>query len=148
MDTSEPIATSLVDLRELKLAHAMHLLTDPTRPICQYEIPGGGECRDRECQDVHPSRMQGSEPSGTHLRSSFNFTYVYIAPPHNSLPHSHYSGSLPTDEETAKFLYARLAQHNCSFTDLKRALEDVRQRSPTKSIDERVSAALVAVGVQ
>lgn len=45
------------DLRPLKLAVASRAL-DPSKVICQYEIPGGGVCRDEGCQDIHPSRLQ------------------------------------------------------------------------------------------
>jgi len=60
----------LPDLRPLKLATASRLL-DPSKRICQYEVPGGGVCRDEGCEDVHLSRIAGqggrggAEPSGT-----------------------------------------------------------------------------------
>ncbi|KAI9510600.1 hypothetical protein F5148DRAFT_1178439 [Russula earlei] len=31
--------------------------------ICQFEVPGGGECRDRSCGDMHLSQFQ-MEPNG------------------------------------------------------------------------------------
>jgi hypothetical protein len=49
---------------------------DPSKQICQYELPGGGICRDEGCQDVHLSRgLDGAnvddvEPSGTWLLCS------------------------------------------------------------------------------
>ncbi len=32
--------------------------------ICQFEVPGGGECRDAACGDIHLSLLQ-AEPHGT-----------------------------------------------------------------------------------
>jgi hypothetical protein len=38
---------------------------DPERRICQFEIPGGGVCRDDECEDLHIEReLETWEPSG------------------------------------------------------------------------------------
>jgi hypothetical protein len=31
--------------------------------ICQYEVPGGGECRDKACEDVHWNLLE-VEPNG------------------------------------------------------------------------------------
>ncbi|KAI0916831.1 hypothetical protein AcW2_007118 [Taiwanofungus camphoratus] len=67
--TSNLNSTACIDLTELKMAHARQLLTNPSTRICQYEVPGGGECRDRDCQDVHLSRLHSVEPSGTHVSS-------------------------------------------------------------------------------
>lgn len=71
--TSEthPHLPSLVlpDLQPLKLATVMKHL-DPSKQLCQYEVPGGGVCRDEGCDDVHLSRLRmyvdgdALEPSG------------------------------------------------------------------------------------
>jgi hypothetical protein len=54
----------LPDLRPLKFASTIRLL-DPYKRVCQYEVPGGGVCRDTECDDVHLSRIGAEgEPSG------------------------------------------------------------------------------------
>ena len=38
---------------------------DPDRRICQFEIPGGGVCRDDKCEDIHIEReLETWEPSG------------------------------------------------------------------------------------
>jgi hypothetical protein len=55
-------------LKPLKLVTAIKLL-DPLKRICQYEVPGGGVCRDEGCDDVHLNRIAGPgtgglEPSG------------------------------------------------------------------------------------
>ena len=60
------------NLKPLRLATVSKLL-DPLRPICQYEVPGGGICRDAGCADVHLNLLTGCdgsggvEPSGTSL---------------------------------------------------------------------------------
>ena len=41
-----------VDLGPLKLATAIKQL-DPSKRICQYEVPGGGVCKDASCDDIH-----------------------------------------------------------------------------------------------
>lgn len=55
----------LPDLQPLKLAVTSKLL-DPSKRVCQYEIPGGGVCRDEGCEDIHPSRIVGGSSSGGH----------------------------------------------------------------------------------
>jgi hypothetical protein len=54
----------LPDLKPLKKAASFKAL-DSSKQICQYELPGGGVCRDEGCQDVHLSRGDDIEPSGT-----------------------------------------------------------------------------------
>jgi hypothetical protein len=55
-----------LNLEALKSA-AIGKVLHPFKRICQYEVPGGGTCRDEGCDDVHLSRLQGEtvEPSGT-----------------------------------------------------------------------------------
>lgn len=51
-------------LRSLKMATLSRSL-DPDRRICQFEIPGGGVCRDDNCEDLHIEReLETWEPSG------------------------------------------------------------------------------------
>ena len=51
-------------LRSLKMATLFKSL-DPDRRICQFEIPGGGVCRDDKCEDLHIEReLETWEPSG------------------------------------------------------------------------------------
>ncbi|KAJ7644213.1 hypothetical protein FB45DRAFT_291247 [Roridomyces roridus] len=62
--TSLPSSLSSVlplpDLTPLKLT-----ALDPAKRICQYEVPGGGICRDAGCNDLHLSRLEGAqEPNG------------------------------------------------------------------------------------
>jgi len=51
-------------LRSLKMVTIFKSL-DPDRRICQFEIPGGGVCRDDECENLHIEReLETWEPSG------------------------------------------------------------------------------------
>ncbi|KAG2033787.1 hypothetical protein BDR03DRAFT_656746 [Suillus americanus] len=65
------------DLKPLKLATLQCALgqvsaSDSGLRVCQYEVPGGGVCRDKDCNDLHLSRLV-SEPSGTYSLCFFNF---------------------------------------------------------------------------
>jgi hypothetical protein len=74
--SSSILPLQLPDLKALRLATNIKLL-DPSKTVCKYEVPGGGECRDESCDDVHLSRIVGGdvagvrremlEPSGTSL---------------------------------------------------------------------------------
>ena len=70
------------DLKHLK-AVAIHkwLETNTSKCLCPYEVPGGGECRDRDCQAVHPSKLAAIEPSGTHPYHSSMVAYHLIFSP-------------------------------------------------------------------
>ena len=64
--SSSPIL--LPDLKALKeavlhrsLAHLTRRSTDLR--VCPYEVPGGGVCRDKDCRELHLSRI-AKEPSG------------------------------------------------------------------------------------
>jgi hypothetical protein len=59
------------DLKPLKLATLQRTLGrltafDSGLRVCQYEVPGGGVCRDKACNDLHLSRLV-SEPNGMFL---------------------------------------------------------------------------------
>lgn len=136
--SSSPRNTT-IDLRDLKTAHAKSLLTDPSRPICQYEVPGGGECRDSECESIHLSRLPTAEPSGT-SRALRPRMLTPMPPP----------GSR-ADEETAHYLYARFAvpaRSGAGVKEIKDALVNIRARSPAKAFDNRVAEAVSALGLR
>lgn len=65
-----PAYSTFPNLKPLRLATVSKLL-DPLKPICQYEVPGGGICRDAGCADIHLDLLTGHdgtggvEPSGT-----------------------------------------------------------------------------------
>jgi hypothetical protein len=51
--TIESVSGELLpSLKALKLATIAHRL-DPSKRICQYEVPGGGVCRAMDCEDAH-----------------------------------------------------------------------------------------------
>ncbi|PCH39993.1 hypothetical protein WOLCODRAFT_162011 [Wolfiporia cocos MD-104 SS10] len=110
--TSNPRSASTAYIQALKMAHASYLLTDPNRRICQYEVPGGGECRDQQCEDIHLSRAPSAEPSDDEI--------------------SRYLYALAVLSRGPKY----------SIEDLKATLQETRQRDPMKSFDDRISAAL------
>lgn len=62
-------STFIPDLQPLREA-AFSRRLDPSKRLCQYEVPGGGTCRDENCLDLHLSRLgevnhlKSVEPSG------------------------------------------------------------------------------------
>ncbi|KAF9524287.1 hypothetical protein CPB83DRAFT_861548 [Crepidotus variabilis] len=61
-DTSSRVSSFIPDLRPLRLlSYSKHL--DTSKRLCQYEIPGGGTCRDDNCEDVHLSKLGSDGPS-------------------------------------------------------------------------------------
>jgi len=55
-------------LRQAALQRSLGQLLagDSGRRVCQYEVPGGGVCRDSSCEDLHLSRLAG-DPTDTEL---------------------------------------------------------------------------------
>ena len=54
------------NLQNLRMQAAARRMTDNSSRnarICQFEVPGGGECRDTTCGDIHLSQLQ-VEPNG------------------------------------------------------------------------------------
>ena len=54
------------NLQNLRMQTAARRMTDKSSEnarICQFEVPGGGECRDKTCGDLHLSQLQ-VEPNG------------------------------------------------------------------------------------
>ncbi|KAH8114425.1 hypothetical protein DFH11DRAFT_1594301 [Phellopilus nigrolimitatus] len=50
--------TVIPDLRPLRVAvMAREASSDLGRRVCQYEVPGGGVCRDKTCTDMHLSDL-------------------------------------------------------------------------------------------
>jgi len=49
------------NLQNLRMQAAARRMTDNSSEnarICQFEVPGGGECRDTTCGDIHLSQLQ------------------------------------------------------------------------------------------
>lgn len=108
-------------LRSLKMVTLFKNL-DPDRRICQFEIPGGGVCRDDKCEDLHIEKeLEIWEPSD-------NDTAQYL------------SEALVTSKQD---------QRPRTPTDVKEALEETRTRQETKGLgfEDRISAALSILGV-
>jgi hypothetical protein len=75
-DTSHDPSTALVDINSAQVANLrsgqvinnlalINVLVDPNQRLCQYEVPGGGKCRDATCTDVHLDRLLHSATTGT-----------------------------------------------------------------------------------
>jgi hypothetical protein len=50
-----------LNLKQLKMQAAARRLRESqleNARICQFEVPGGGECRDADCGDVHLSQLE------------------------------------------------------------------------------------------
>lgn len=69
------------DLKPLKRTAVMKYLSDNSARVCQYELPGGGECRDKNCESVHLSRLSTVEPSGMSIFTSTQVANLFIASP-------------------------------------------------------------------
>jgi hypothetical protein len=50
-------------------------LVDPKKQLCHFEVPGGGECRDAECEDVHLDRLVLA-PSGASAALGARFPLI------------------------------------------------------------------------
>lgn len=113
----------LPDLRPLKLAIASKSL-DPSKRLCHFEVPGGGVCRDAECQDVHLSRM-----GNNHGLYQFE----------------------PSDEDTADYLSTALPASwltvfgSSLVIKIITALQQARHDKPSLVFEERVARALAAL---
>ncbi|KAJ3995701.1 hypothetical protein F5050DRAFT_254930 [Lentinula boryana] len=116
--SASPFASLLSALHSLRLATVSQLL-DPYKRICQFEVPGGGFCRDLSCEDFHISRIAGTS------------TGPVIAE--------------PSDQDTAKYLSSALpnrwttAYGSSLSSRIMAELEDVRVNHPTITLEERVT---------
>ncbi|KAI0373745.1 hypothetical protein BV20DRAFT_673423 [Pilatotrama ljubarskyi] len=121
-----------IDLEPLKQSAVMKFLSSGSGRICQYEVPGGGECRDQNCEDVHLSRLSTVEPSG-------RFYAPVCRPP--------FTG--PIDEDTAQFLCSSIpVGPRYGVKAFRDALDVARLRHPTMSFDARVQEALSSLGLR
>lgn len=51
-----------IDLRPLKQTAVLKFLSDNSRQVCPYEH--SGECRDKNCENLHLSHLSTIEPDG------------------------------------------------------------------------------------
>jgi len=98
---------------------------DPSKQLCQYEVPGGGVCRDEGCDGVHLSRLP-MDIDGEALE--------------------------PSDQETANFLLGAMpfewqSKNHVTLGKMIAALSLVRQSSSlmTLSFEDRVRRALLVL---
>jgi len=115
---------ALPNLQPLQLATWAKML-NPTRRLCQYEVPGGGTCRDDGCHDVHLSKLEGE------------------------------MGTIePSDEDTAQYLFnvisdSWLQQHHIiSSSRILSALQQIYQQTLHTPLrfEDRVTQALDTLG--
>ncbi|KAJ7761580.1 hypothetical protein DFH07DRAFT_421926 [Mycena maculata] len=112
----------LPNLKPLELATCSAL--DPGKRICQYEVPGGGVCRDAGCEDVHLSRLGREGGAGV---------------------------VEPSDSDTAEYLYGLLpstwlTKHGIGVPGIGAALKQARDSNNGLVFEERVARALAALG--
>ncbi|SJL07562.1 uncharacterized protein ARMOST_10912 [Armillaria ostoyae] len=128
------------DLRPLKTVTATKLL-DPSKRICQYEIPGGGICRDVGCDDVHPSRLSNQQSSPGQSVDPSGEWFMICTP----------VGSRDgvVDEDTAAYLCAVVALPlGVDASKIVGILEKLRLEHPAMVFDERVSRTLEILSTQ
>ncbi|KAJ7025330.1 hypothetical protein C8F04DRAFT_1269221 [Mycena alexandri] len=112
----------LPNLLPLKLATCSAL--DPGKRVCQYEVPGGGVCRDGRCEDVHLSR-DGREGGEGVVEPSDADTAEYLA---KTLP----------SEWVTKHAGGRAGR-------IAAALQEARMKSTGLVFEERVARALAGL---
>jgi len=114
------------DLKPLRLSVLGRRL-DPSKRLCQYEVPGGGTCRDEGCEDVHLSRLEGANSAGL---------------------------VEPTDAETADYLFSIMpgswfSTHKVhSPSRILEALQQVHHMAANDplGLEDRVAQALMLIG--
>ncbi|PIL22807.1 hypothetical protein GSI_15502 [Ganoderma sinense ZZ0214-1] len=120
LPSSAPVAGSSVhansvadiDLKPLKQIAVLKYLSDPQGRVCQYDI--SGECRDKDCENIHLSRLSTVEPSGTSASALPHVANLFIAcPPISSHPLSLSSPSPPADICPAP-LQTRTLRNSCA----------------------------------
>ncbi|KZP33404.1 hypothetical protein FIBSPDRAFT_943227 [Athelia psychrophila] len=118
-------SSTLPDLKSLKTAVSFKTL-DPSKQICQYELPGGGVCRDAGCQDIHLSRVADGDGMNAE----------------------------PNDEDTAEYIYDNLPAVDVPSSWLTQGRETVvaaiqeelrAWHSTGKTYEERVAATLATL---
>jgi hypothetical protein len=125
------------NLQSLRMQTAARRMTDnnlENARICQFEVPGGGECRNPACEDMHLSQLQ-VEPNGARRP----VTLLIFA-----MSSSYRLGGglvwgmvdLFADEETAEYLCG-----DRNVVQMVQAVQAARTRRPEATFDERVKEA-------
>ena len=121
-------------LQNLRMQTAARRMTDKSSEnarICQFEVPGGGECRDTTCGDIHLSQLQ-VEPNGAPRPLTLCLSCHVIVLSARWGVRVGWIG-LFTDEETAHYLCG-----DQNVAQLVQALQAARTRRPEATFDERV----------
>ena len=125
------------NLRSLKMQTAAQRMTDNSLEnarICQFEVPGGGECRDSACGDMHLGQFL-VEPNGTpHPVTLCLFRLVIILSARWGFDAG--NDRLFIDEETAQYLCG-----DRNVSQMVQALQAARTRRPEATFDERMKEA-------
>lgn len=137
-----------IDLKPLKQAAVLKYLSDNSRQICQYEL-GGGECRDKSCENVHLSRLSAVEPSGTSILALFRVANLFILALFYMLVSARTLHRSPSDEDTAQYLCSSIpAGQRHGVEVFRKALDVARLSHPNISLDARVQVALTRLGLR
>ena len=145
--SSSPIL--LPDLKQLKEAVLHRSLAELTRcsadlRVCPYEVPGGGVCRDKDCEELHLNEVT-QEPSGMWWSCFMNELTEHVD-----------GGYWPrvacgnADTEIAAYVHGMLPppwHGRCDVRAIEIALEGVRLRGSATDVDSRVREALGGLGI-
>ncbi len=110
--------------------------------ICQFEVPGGGECRDADCGDRHLSQLE-VEPNGAPRPLTLCLS--------RDGPSSYRLGAVGVgvgafvfaDDETARYLCG-----DQNVAQMVQALQAARARRPEATFNGRVKEAWESMRVQ
>lgn len=134
-------ALSPVSLSALKAAAINRWLSEPSQRVCQYEVPGGGVCRDPNCEDIHPSRAGAVEPSGTPVSHRLSMLTSLSSSPSSAVY------LIIADRDVALELFAALPKGSVvTLERLETALQDSQR--PSIGFEVRVKQALASLGLQ
>ncbi|KXN88061.1 hypothetical protein AN958_07520 [Leucoagaricus sp. SymC.cos] len=123
-DRSHSSSLVIPDLQLLRVATVMSSL-DTSGQLCQYEIPGGGVCRDGGCNNVHISKVLEEANGDGFDMSDFDITNFLLR-------------TMPLEWQS---------RHNVTTGKMVAALTLVRQFASPKTLnfEERVRRALLAI---
>ncbi|KAF8272203.1 hypothetical protein EI94DRAFT_1718708 [Lactarius quietus] len=133
-----------LNLKQLKIQAAARRLSEnqlENARICQFEVPGGGECRDADCGDMHLSQLE-VEPNGAPrpLILCFSHDGHHLIGWMRLVSVSVY---LFADDETAQYLCG-----DQNVAQMIQALQAARARRPEATFIERVKEAWESLRVQ
>ena len=144
-----------IDLKPLKQVAVLKYLSDPQGRVCQYDM--GGECRDKDCENIHLSRLSAVEPSGTsvsawsHVANLFILLVYIVSSSFSRLPPptADFCPRLSLDEDTAQFLCSSIpAAQRFGPEVFMKALDVARLANPTMAFEARVQEALSRLGLR